>query len=130
VKGFAVRYLLSLLLLNLAACSTMRTVDLEHAVRTAQARGVDYGSLVELRTLDGEKARFRVTEIGPTGLGGRAGFFRYEDLRSLKVENPNADPGGTALNWLLGVIGVAALIALVANSDSVSVCSPGPCPDN
>jgi hypothetical protein len=122
VKAFAARYLLSLLLLNLAACSTFQPVDLENAMQTAQARGVDYGSLVEVRTLDGDRARFRVTEIGPMGVGGKPGFFRYEELRSLKVEN--------ALHWILGILGVAALVALVANADSVSVCSPSPCPEN
>lgn len=124
------RGLLALLLLNLAACSTMQPVNLESTVQTSHARGVDYGSLVEVRTLDGERATFRVTEIGPAGLGGKPGFFRYEDLRSLKVENPRADRGETALNWILGILGVAALVALVANSDSVRVCSPGPCPEN
>lgn len=124
------RGLLSLLLLNLAACSTMQPVDLERTVQTNQARGVDYGSLVEVRTLDGARATFRVTEIGPAGIGGKPGFFRYEDLRSLKVENPSVDRGETALNWILGILGVAALVALLANSDSVRVCSPGPCPEN
>jgi len=130
MKSFAARYLLSLLLLNLAACSTLQPVDLERTVQTTQARGVDYGSLVEVRMLDGERATFRVTEIGPAGLGGKPGFFRYEEMRSLKVEKPRADRGETALNWILGILGVAAFVALVANSDSVRVCSPGPCPEN
>jgi hypothetical protein len=130
VKAFAARYLLSLLLLNLAACSTFQPVDLENAMQTAQARGVDYGSLVEVRTLDGDRARFRVTEIGPMGIGGKPGFFRYEELRSLKVENAHANRGENALHWILGILGVAALVALVANADSVSVCSPSPCPEN
>ena len=122
--------LLSLLLLNLAACSSLQPVDLETAVRTSQARGVDYGSLVEIRTLNGERAEFRVTEIGPTGIGGKPGFFRFEDMRSLKVEKPRAGQGEAALNWILGVVGVVALIALVANADDVRVCSPSPCPEN
>lgn len=124
------RGLLALLLLNLAACSTMQPVNLESTVQTRHARGVDYGSLVEVRMLDGSRATFRVTEIGPAGIGGKPGFYRFEDMRSLKVENPQSDRGETALTWILGVLGVAALIALVANSDSVSVCSPGPCPEN
>ncbi len=130
MKPLFARGLLSLLLLNLAACSTLQPVDLEYALQTAQARGVDYGSLVEVRTLEGERATFRVTEIGPSGIGGKPGFFRYEDLRSLKVEKRRPDRGATALNWILGILGVAAFVALVANSDSVRVCSPGPCPEN
>ena len=124
------RCLLALLLLNLGACSTLQPVNLENTLQTSHARGVDYGSLVEVRTLDGERATFRVTEIGPNGIGGKPGFYRFEDMRSLKVENPRADRGETALNWVLGILGVAALIALVAHSDSVSVCSPGPCPED
>jgi len=130
VRVFAARYLLSLLLLNLAACSTMQPVNLENTVRTAHARGVDYGSLVEVRMLDGRRANFRVTDIGPAGIGGKPGFYRFEEMRSLKVENPHADRGETALNWILGIIGVAAFVALIANSDSVRVCSPSPCPEN
>jgi hypothetical protein len=130
VKTFAARYLLSLLLLNLAACSTMQPVNLENTLQTAHARGVDYGSLVEVRMLDGRRASFRVTEMGPAGIGGKPGFYRFEDMRSLKVENPHADRGETALNWILGIIGVAAFVALIANSDSVRVCSPSPCPEN
>lgn len=130
MKSFAARYLLSLLLLNLAACSSLQPVDLERTVQSTQAHGVDYGSLVEVRMLDGERATFRVTEIGPAGLGGKPGFYRFEEMRSLKVDKPRADRGENALNWILGILGVAAFVALVANSDSVRVCSPGPCPEN
>ena len=118
------------MLLNLAACSTLQPVNLENTMQTSHARGIDYGSLVEIRTLEGERVRFRVTEIGPAGIGGKPGFYRFEDMRSLKVENPHADRGEDALNWILGVLGVAALIVLIANADSVSACSPGPCPEN
>lgn len=130
MKTFAVRYLLSLLLLNLAACSTMQPVNLENTLQSSHARGVDYGSLVDVRMLDGRQAKFRVTDIGPAGIGGKPGFYRFEEMRSLKVENPHADRGETALNWILGIIGVAAFVALIANSDSVSICSPSPCPEN
>ena len=130
MKVFALRYLLSLLLLNLAACSTMQPVNLENTIQASSARGVDYGSLVEVRMLNGDRATFRVTEIGPTGIGGKPGFYRFEDMRSLKVENPHADRGETALNWILGIIGVAAFVALIAHLDSVRVCSPSPCPEN
>ena len=130
MRSLAARYLLSLLLLNLAACSTMQPVNLENTLQTSHARGVDYGSLVDVRLLNGDPAKFRVTEMGPAGIGGKPGFYRFEDMRSLKVENPHADSGETALNWILGIIGVAAFVALIANSDSVRVCSPSPCPEN
>jgi len=122
--------LLAALLLNLVACSAMQPVNLENTIQTSHARGVDYGSLVDVRLLDGGRAKFRVTEVGPAGIGGKPGFFRYEDMRSLKVENPRADRGETALNWILGIIGLAAFVALIAHSDSVRVCSPTPCPEN
>jgi hypothetical protein len=123
---FVGRYLLCLLLLNLAACSSMQTVNLETTMQTAHARGIDYGSLVKVRTLDGKSARFRVTDITDEGLGGNQGFFRFEEMRSLQVENPHANNAETALNWVLGILGVAALVALVAHSDSVRACRFGP----
>ncbi len=128
MKRFAARYILSLLLLNLAACSTMSTVNLETTMQTDHARGVDYGSLVEVKTLDRRSAKFRVTDITDEGIGGKSGFFRFEDMKSLKVENPHNKSGDTTLQIVLGVLAVAAVVALVANSDSVAVCSPSPCP--
>jgi len=126
---FLGRYLLCLLLFNLAACSSMQTVNVEDAMQYSAARGVDYGSLVRVTTLENQKVEFRVTEMTPDGLGGNQGFFRYEDMKSLKVENPSANSGDSAWAWILGVLGVAALIALIANSDSVSICSGAPCPE-
>lgn len=120
-------YVLSLLLFNLAACSSMQTVNIENAMAYSPPRGLDYGSLVEVRTLDGQRAKFRVTDIAPEGLGGKPGFFAYEDMESLKVEDPSGGQG----EWtgiLIGILGLAAVIALIDNADSVSVCSPGPCP--
>ena len=35
----------------------------------------------------------------------------------------------SGLGTVLGAIGIVALIALAANSDSVKVCSPSPCPE-
>ena len=121
------RYLMSLLLFNLAACSSMQTVSVESAMTYSPPRGVDYGSLVEVTTLDREKTKFRVTEITDEGLGGKPGFFRYEDMEGLKVDNSEA----SSTDWtgvLLGVLGVAALVFLIGNADSVAVCSPSPCP--
>lgn len=121
------RYLLALLLFNLAACSTMRAVNIENAMRHSPPPGIDYGSLVEIRTLDQRSVKLRVTEISPDGLGGKSGFFRYEDMQTLKVEQPG-DPGGNTVGYVVGALGIAALIALIANADDVRVCSPGPCP--
>lgn len=127
---FLSRYLLCLLLLNLAACSSMQTVDLERAVQTSNARGVEYGRLVEVKTLDNRTVKFRVTEIDDTGIGSTDEFFSFAEMKSLKADNPNSKSSENAWNYVLGVIGVIALIALAANSDSVSVCSPSPCPEN
>jgi len=126
---FFSRYLLCLLLLNLAACSSMQTVDLERAVQTSNARGVEYGRLVQVKTLDNRTVKFRVTEISDTGIGSNDEFFRFSDMKSLKVDNPNSQSSENAWNYVLGVVGVIALVALIANSDSVSVCSPSPCPE-
>ena len=130
MNRFIGRYLLCLLLLNLAACSTMQTVDLQRAVQTSNARGVEYGRMVEVKPIDGRKVKFRVTEITDEGIGNGDGFYRYSDMESLKVENPDSNATEDTLTWVLGAIGIAALIALAANSDSVSVCSPSPCPEN
>jgi hypothetical protein len=128
MRQFLQCYFLSLLLLNLAACTSMQTVNMETTVQTAHARGVDYGSLVEVKTLAGETVKFRVIDITDEGLGGSKGFYSFSDMERLRVENPNQNSGETATAWILGILGVAALVALVANSDSVSVCSPSPCP--
>ena len=127
---FLARYLLCLLFVNLAACSSMQTVDLERAVQTSNARGVEYGRLVKVETLDDRNVRFRVTEIREDGIGSNNEFFPFAEMESLEVENPNSNSGETATNWILGIIGVAALVALIANSDSVKVCSPSPCPES
>lgn len=127
-SDFAKRYLLSLLLLNLAACSSMQPVSIEGAMQNSTARGIDYGSLVEVKTLDRRTVKFRVTDITEEGIGGNRGFFRYEDMKSLRVENPYSNNSDETLAWILGALGIAALIALVANADSVAICSPSPCP--
>ena len=65
----------------------------------------------------------------PEGLGGSPGFYRYEEMKSLRVENPNANNSDRTLAIVLGLLGVAALVALIANADSVSICSGTPCPE-
>ena len=126
---FLKRYFLSLLLLNLAACSSMQTVNVESAMQSTKVRGIDYGSLVEVKTLDKRTVKFRVVDITREGLGGNQGFYRYEDMQSLRVENPNAKNNDNTLNYILGTLGVIALIALAISSDSVAICSPSPCPE-
>ena len=127
---FLGRYLLCLALLNLAACSTMRNVDLQRAVQTSNARGVEYGRMVQLRTFDGKNVKFRVTEMNDEGIGDGEAFYRYAEMERLRVEDPNSKAGESTANWILGILGVIALGALIANSDSVKVCSPSPCPEN
>jgi hypothetical protein len=129
VGQFLKRYFLSLLLINLAACSSMQTVNVESAMQSTKVRGIDYGSLVEVKTLDKRTVKFRVVDITREGLGGNQGFYRYEDMKSLRVENPNAKNNDTTWHYILGALGVAALIALAISSDSVAICSPSPCPE-
>jgi len=123
---FFKRYLLGLLVLNLAACSTLQAVDIESAMQYSPPRGIDYGSLVEVKTLDKRTVKFRVTEITDDGLGGKQGFYRYEDMKNLRVDNPAKKGDATA--YILGALGIAALIALLVSADSVAICSPQPCP--
>lgn len=121
------RYMLSFLVFNCAACSSMQTVSIERAMHHSPPRGVEYGSLVHVRMLDKREAKFRVTEITPDGLGGNAGFFRYEEMESLKVESSDR----RQTDWvtvLLAIAGIAGLIFLIGNADSVRVCSGTPCP--
>jgi hypothetical protein len=124
---FFKRYLLGLLVLNLAACSTLQPVNIESAMQYSPPRGIDYGSLVQVKTLDKQTVKFRVTEITADGLGGNQGFYRYEDMKDLRVDNPRKNNGDT-VTYILGALGIAALIALLVSADSVTICSPSPCP--
>ena len=123
---FIKHYVLAILVFNLAACSTLQEVSVENAMRNTKPSGVDYGSLVEVRTFDKQTAKFRVTVMNADGLGGSKAFFRYEDMASLKVEGPKSSGEDT---WMIigGILGAAALIWLIASADSVKVCSPSPC---
>lgn len=125
---FIKHYLLALLFFNLAACSTLQPVSVESAMHNSLPASVDYGSLVEVKTLDKKTAKFRVTVINPDGLGGSQNFYRYEDMASLKVEVPSSNSNSDNA-WLIlgGILGAAALVFLVANADSIKVCSPSPC---
>lgn len=123
---FIRHYLLALLVFNLAACSTLQPVSIERAMKSSPPAGVDYGSLVQVKMLDKSTAKFRVTVINADGLGGSKKFYRYENMASLKVEGPD-NKSGNATAIILGILGAAALVFLVANADSVRVCSPAPC---
>ena len=119
-------YLLALLVFNLAACTTLQPVSVESAMKKSPPPGVDYGSLVQVKTFDKQTAKFRVTVINADGLGGSKNFYRYEDMASLKVEAPKNNNNDT---WMIigGILGAAALVFLISSADSVSVCTPSPC---
>jgi hypothetical protein len=119
--------LLALLVLNLAACSSMQPVRVSDLKGNPAPAEVREGDRVEVTTRDGEKFEFNVTELNATGLGGRFGFIPYERMRSLSVRQPGSDFGDNGY-WIGILLGVALFVALIANADSVSVCSPGPCP--
>jgi len=123
---FIKHYLLAILVFNLAACSTLQEVSVENAMRNSKPSGVDYGSLVEVKTFDKQTEKFRVTVMNDDGLGGSKTFFRYEDMTSLKVEGPK-NSGEDAWMIIGGILGAAALIWLISSADSVKVCSPTPC---
>ena len=123
---FIKHYLLALLVFNLAACSTLQTVSVENAMKNSSPRGVDYGSLVHVKTLDKESAKFRVTVINADGLGGSDEFIRYEDMASLKVEQEQKGNSGAG-TIILGILAAAALVFLISSADSVAICSPSPC---
>ncbi len=123
--AFLGRYLLALLLFNLAACSSFQTVNVDTSMRQGAPPGVEIGNLVKVTMLDRSTDTFRVMEMNEEGLGGSTGFYRFEDMRTLKVDRPNQNKGEAAA-WVWGIIALGALIALIANADAVRVCSP-PC---
>ena len=102
----------------------VRVSDLQGNAAPAEVRE---GDRVEVITRDSEKFEFSVTELNELGLGGKFGFIPYERMRKLSVREPggNWDNAGY---WAGALLGVALFVALIANADSVSVCSPGPCP--
>lgn len=119
--------LLSLLVLHLTACSSMQSVSVQDVQRQGESSPVQIGDKVEVITRDSEKMTFLVTDITDDGIGGKFGFIPYENIRRLMVNVP-ASTGSQSYTWLWGILGVAALFALAASSDSVSVCSLPPCP--
>ena len=86
------------------------------------------GDRVEVITRDSENFEFSVSEINEIGLGGKFGFIPYDKMRSLSVRKPGSEFAGAAY-WIGILLGTALFVAVIANADSVSVCSPGPCPN-
>lgn len=123
-----VRVLLVLALLNLAGCSSMRTVDVDAAMRNSVNTGIDFGKRVKVETLAGQRAEFRITEITPDGIGGSTGFFPYAEMRNLQIETVSDRTSEDTWAVVLGVVALIGLVALINNADSVAVCSPGACP--
>ena len=119
---------LALLVLNLAACSSMQPVRVSDLKGNPAPAEVREGDRVEVTTRDGEKFEFSVTELNEIGLGGKFGFIPYERMRSLSVRQPGGEFGDSGY-WIGIVLGAALFVAIIASADSVSVCSPGPCPE-
>ncbi len=117
---------IGLLTLALCACSSMQTVSIRDLEGQDNPADIGPGDRVEVTTRDDEKFEFTVSEINALGLGGTFGFIPYERIRLVRVRRPG-NPGED-LEWLWVVLGAAAFVAIIANADSVSVCSPGPCP--
>jgi hypothetical protein len=120
------RALLVLLIPLLAACSSMQPVSVSDLADAQVPAEIGIGDRVEVVSRDGEKFEFAVTEINSIGLGGKFGFIPYRNMRRLSVRRPGTD--GHDLVWLWGILGAAVFVAVIASADSVSVCSPGPCP--
>ena len=119
--------ILALLLLNLTACSSMQTVSIQDLENPDIPSEIQHGDRVEVITNDSEKMEFAVTDITTEGLGGKFGFIPFENIRRLRVQGTAHTTGGGA-TWIWGVLGAAALVALIASADSVSICSGTPCP--
>jgi len=119
--------ILALLLLNLTACSSMQTVSIQDLENPDIPSEIQHGDRVEVITNDSEKMEFAVTDITTDGIGGKFGFIPFENIRRLRVQGTAYTTGGGA-TWIWGVLGAAALVALIASADSVSICSGTPCP--
>jgi len=121
------RLFLALLVPLLAACSSMQPVSVHDLADAEAPAEIVIGDRVEVITKDSEKFEFTVSEINAVGLGGKFGFIPYEKMRQLRVRRPGSESDAD-LEWLWALLGAAAVVAVIASADSVSVCSPGPCP--
>ena len=119
---------LAILVLHLAACSSMQPVVIDDLRDPHRNASLGIGDRVEVITHDSEKLEFAITEIDTKGLAGKFGFIPYENMRRLRVQQAGAQSDD--FEWLWVALGIAALIALIASADSVTACSPGPCPSD
>jgi len=105
----------------------MQTVSIQDVRREGGQGEIQVGDRVEVVTRDREKFEFAVTDIDSQGIAGKFGFIPYENISRLSVRR-RGNAGNHSWTWLWGVLGAAALVAIVASADSVSVCSGTPCP--
>ena len=105
----------------------MQTIAVQDLQKDPEKISLHIGDRVELFTYNNEKLDFSVTDITDEGLAGKFGFIPYQDIRRLRVHRPGHHEAGN-MTWLWGILGIAALAALVASADSVTVCSGAPCP--
>ena len=119
--------LLSVLIVHLAACSSMQTVPVRNLQNQGETASLQIGDRIELTTHNNEKLDFAVTDITPDGLAGKFGFIPYDDIRRVRVHRPGHSDGQN-MTWLWGILGVAALVGLLSVADSVTACSGTPCP--
>lgn len=120
------RLVVAALSLNLAACSTVQSVRLPPA-GGGPPENVFVGSRVEVVTRDREKLEFTVARISAEGLYSQSAFIPYSSMASLRVRTPGSNE--QTWSYVLGALGIIALIALIGSADSVKVCSPSPCPE-
>jgi protein involved in temperature-dependent protein secretion len=120
-------FFLCLLIVHLAACSSMQPISVQDVQAQGEESGLYLGDRVEIITNDSEKLDFAVTDITKDGIGGKFGVIPYANIRSLKVKRPGSSED-SSLTWLWAVLGIVAVGAIVASADSVTVCSGDPCP--
>lgn len=124
------RHILTLfIIIVLAACSSMQTVNVGDVQRQGGQGDIRVGDPVEIVTHNRETLDFAVTDITTEGIGGKFGFIPYADIRTLKVKRPGS-ADSESYTWLWALLGAAALTAIIVSADSSSVCiSSGiPCP--
>ena len=116
--ALAGRLVLALLLLNLAACTTMQPVRIpdEELPRT----DVAIGNHVEIVTRDGHEARFEVTRLDEQGLGGAHEYYLFEELTSLKVRRQVSG----RWDWL-GWVALAGLLIFAFSEPDSTVINAG-----
>ena len=114
------RYLLALLLFNLAACSTMQPVALPENGYAPES--VVIGSQVELLTTEGALHRFAVTEINEEGVGGEPGFFPYPEIETLQVRVAGE---GTVLAAIVITVALGILFAWAIDEATKAALTPG-----